>query len=128
MQEIIANVNWLAVIVGAVVAFLAGWLWYSPMLFGKTWAAGNNLELGSAQDMPMAAMATQGVGLLLLSWFVGVTAVESKLFTFILAVVAFSVLNASGGLFTKKPGAVIGIDIGYWIVAAIIMFLAQGIL
>lgn len=128
MQEIIANVNWLAVIIGAVVAFLAGWLWYSPMLFGKTWAAGNNLELGSAQDMPMAAMATQGVGLLLLSWFVGVTAVESKLFTFILAVVAFSVLNASGGLFTKKPGAVIGIDIGYWIVAAIIMFLAQGIL
>ena len=128
MQELCADVNWIAVIVGAVAAFLVGWLWYSPMLFGKTWAAGNDLQLGSAQDMPVGAMVAQGIGLLLLSWFVGVTAVEGKLMTLILAVIAFGALNASGGLFTKKPGAVIGIDIGYWVVAAIVMILAQAIL
>jgi hypothetical protein len=127
MGEITMGVNWLAVIVGAVAAFLAGWLWYSPMLFGKTWAEGHGVELGSAQSMPVGAMVTQLVGLFLLSWFVGVTAVGSNLLTFILAVLAFCVLAASGGMFTKKSGAVIGIDVGYWIVAAIIMFIAQAI-
>lgn len=128
MQELTTNVNWLAVIIGAVAAFVVGWLWYSPLLFGKRWAAGNNLELGSAQDMPFGAMGAQALGLLLLSWFVGVTAVESKLSTFILALIAFCVLATSGGLFTKKPGDIIAIDMGYWIVAALIMFIVQGVL
>lgn len=127
MGEITMGVSWLAVIVGAVVAFLAGWLWYSPILFGKTWAAGHGVELGTAQTMPFGAMATQVIGLFLLSWFVGVTAVDSELLTFILALLAFCVLAASGGMFTKKSGAVIGIDVGYWVVAAVIMFIAQAI-
>ncbi len=35
MAEITENDNWIAVVVGAVVSFLLGWLWYSPKLFGK---------------------------------------------------------------------------------------------
>jgi hypothetical protein len=127
MQEITMGVSWAGVISGAIVAFIAGWLWYSPMLFGKTWADGNNIEMGSAASMPAGAMVSQAIGLFLMSWFVGVTAVESKLVTFILAVIAFGVLNASGGMFAKKPGAVIAIDFGYLIIAAIIMFIAQAI-
>jgi len=127
LAEITANVSWLAVIVGAVAAFIVGWLWYSPILFGKQWAAGNNVELGTASSMPVGAMVLQAIGLLLVSWFVGVTAVESKLMTFILAVIAFGVLNASGGLFAKKPGNVVAIDFGYLIVAAIVMFISQAI-
>lgn len=127
MQEILTDVNWLAVVVGAVAAFLVGWLWYSPMLFGKGWAAGNNVELGSASSMPVGAMVSQAIGLLLISWFVGVTAVESKLLTFILAVIAFGVFAISGALFIKKPMNVILVDFGYLIVAAVVMFAAQAI-
>ena len=32
-----ANINYMAVIVSAAANFLLGWLWYSPMLFGKQW-------------------------------------------------------------------------------------------
>ncbi|WDR01645.1 DUF1761 domain-containing protein [Devosia algicola] len=128
MAEIVTNVNWMAVIVGTIVAFIVGWLWYSPMLFGKTWAAGNGVELGSAASMPIKAMVLQFVGLFLIAWFVGVTAVESRLLTFILAVIAFGVLQASGGLFAKKPQAVVLIDFGYLIAASVVMFLAQAIL
>ena len=31
------EVNWIAVIIAAVSAFVLGGLWYSPALFGKTW-------------------------------------------------------------------------------------------
>ena len=128
MAEITADVNWLAVIVGAVVAFIVGWLWYSPALFGKQWAAGNNVELGSASKMPVAAMVLQAIGLFLVAWFVGVTAVGSMLATFILAVIAFGVLNASGALFVKKPNNVVLIDFAYLIVVAAVMFIAQAVL
>ena len=54
MGEITANVNWLAVIVGAVVAFLLGWLWYSPKLFGTQWAKDVGVELGRPMTCPWA--------------------------------------------------------------------------
>jgi hypothetical protein len=31
------NINVVAVLVAAVVSFLLGWLWYSPVLFANTW-------------------------------------------------------------------------------------------
>jgi len=127
MAEITANVNWLAVLLGAVLAFIVGWLWYGP-LFGRQWAAGNGVEMGTASSMPMGAMAAQAVGLLLVSWFVGVTAVDSRLLTFILAVVAFGVLQGSGAMFLKKPTNVVLIDFGYLIAAAASMFIVQAIL
>ena len=94
MTEITANVNWLAVIVGWVLAFLLGWLWYSPKLFGTKWAEGVGVELGSADKMPAAAWVTQALGLFLLACIVGVTAASNALLTFILIVAAIVVLLA----------------------------------
>jgi len=127
MAEITANVNWLAVIVGWVVAFGLGWLWYSPKLFGEKWAQGVGVELGSADKMPMAALVTQAAGLFLLAWVVGVTAASNALFTFILIVLAFVVLLASGGLFSRKSTYAIRTEVGYVIAAAVAMFLCQAI-
>jgi Protein of unknown function (DUF1761) len=79
MDEITTGVSWLAVLAGAIASFLLGWLWYSPKLFGEKWAAGSGVQMGSAENMPKGAMASQGIGLLLMSWFVGVTANSNAL-------------------------------------------------
>ena len=128
MAEILTGVNWLAVIVGAVLAFLIGWLWFSPKLFGTKWAAGSHVELGSATAMPVGAMVAQIVGLFLMSWFVGVTAASNALLTVILATAAFTVLNYSGGSFSGKSDYAKRVDAGYWIAALVVMVLVQGIL
>ena len=128
MAELTTGVSWLAVIVGAVAAFLVGWLWYSPKLFGPKWAEGVGVKMGTASEMPVAAMVTQIVGLLLMSWFVGVTAVSSALLTVILATVAFTVLAYSGGLFTKKSSYARNVDAGYWLVSLVVMIVCQGLL
>ena len=125
MEEIIANVSWIGVIVGAVAAFILGYFWYSPMLFGKKWAEGVGVELGKASSKPMMALVMQAIGLLLLSWFVGVTAVDSKLLTFILVILAFVVLQASNVVFAQKPLSVARINGGYWIAASVVMFISQ---
>ena len=59
MEEIASNVDWIAVIIGAVLSFLLGWLWYSPMLFGPKWAEGVGVEMGKANEMPVGAMVSQ---------------------------------------------------------------------
>ena len=127
MGELTTGVSWLGVIVGAVVSFLAGWLWYSPKLFGPKWAEGVGVAMGTASEMPVAAMASQMGGLLLMSWFVGVTAASDALLTVILGTVAFAVLAYSGGLFRKNSTYARNTDAGYWIVALVVMIICQGI-
>ena len=126
MGELTTGVSWLGVIVGALVAFLVGWVWYSK-LFGTKWAEGSGVELGSAASMPVGAMIVQVVGLLLMSWFVGVTAVSNALLTVILGTVAFTVLMYSGGIFTNKSAYARNVDAGYWLVSLVIMIVCQGI-
>ncbi len=127
MVELTMGVSWAGVIVGAVAAFILGWLWYSPMLFGKKWAAAHGVEMGSASSMPVMAMAAQIIGLFLVSWFVGVTAVDSKLATAILALLGFAMLNDSGAMFAKVPTAGRLINLGYWIASYVVMIICQGI-
>ena len=128
MRELMNGVSWPAVMVGAVVSFLLGWLWYSPKLFGTKWAQGVGVELASASGMPVGAMVAQVVGLFLMSWFVGVTATTNALLTVILATVAFTVLAYSGGMFGKKSAYARNVDAGYWIIGLVVMIVSQGLL
>lgn len=38
------NINWLAVLVAGISAFVIGGVWYSPALFGKAWMKDSNLS------------------------------------------------------------------------------------
>jgi len=127
MAELFQGVSWAGVFAGAIAAFLLGWLWYSPKLFGPKWAEGVGVQMGSADEMPKAAMICQIVGLFLVSWLVGVTAVSEALLTIILAVVAFSVMGYAGGLFRKNSDYARATDAGYWVASVVVMVIFQGI-
>lgn len=128
MELLTTNISWLAVLAGAVVSFIAGWLWYSPILFGPKWAEGVGVEMGTANDMPVGAMVFQGLGLILMSWFVGVMVAANLTAIAVLGTLAFVALSYSGGLFTKKSSYARFVDAGYWILALIIMIMAQSLL
>ena len=127
MNELTTDVSSTGVIVGAVVSFLVGWLWFSPKLFGTKWAEGVGVELGTAGNMPVGAMVAQFIGLMLMSWFVGVTAASNALLTVILATVAFTVLAYSGGMFAQKSGYARNVEAGYLIISLVIMIVFQGV-
>lgn len=127
MAEIIANVNWLAVVVGAVVAYLLGMLWYSPKLFGTIWATGVGVSFDDASGLPVKAMITQAVGTFLLAWVVGVTAASNALLTIILIVVTIVTLMAAGGMYAKNSGNVIAVNTGFIVAMTVVMIVCQGI-
>ena len=49
------KINYLAVFVSALVAFVVGGLWYSPLLFGKTYMVLRGMDPNSATEMVMPA-------------------------------------------------------------------------
>lgn len=50
------QVNWLAVVVGALVYFALGALWYSPMLFARPWQ--RSIGWDETREPPNAGVAT----------------------------------------------------------------------
>lgn len=128
MAEITEGINWLAVGAGTVVSFLLGWLWYSPKLFGKQWAAGIGVDLGSSSEMPAAAMITQLLATFLMAWIIGVTAKGNMLLTAILVVLTLVAFNVSNGFFAKKKGVAVAIESGFIVAMAVVMIAAQGLL
>ena len=126
LEQLFVNVNWPGVVVGAVLAFLAGWMWYSPLLFGKGWAADMGLELGTASDMPVGAMVVQGFGLLLLSLLADRLAALPSVFA--LAIVAVIVFNFSNFMFSKRGIAADLTDSGYMAVIGLTLGLVHALL
>lgn len=128
MAEITENVNWLAVVVGAVLSFLLGWLWYSPKLFGVKWAEGVGVKTTDGASMPMQPLIVQAIGTFLLSWLVGVTAKNNALLTIILAAAAFMMLVDASGHFTRKSTYARLTEMGFIAAMVVVMIIVQGIL
>ena len=53
MQNAFHNLNWLAIIVAAVSAFVLGGLWYSPLLFAKRWMKETGITEESTKNANM---------------------------------------------------------------------------
>jgi hypothetical protein len=53
MQNAFQNLNWLALVVAAVSAFVLGGLWYSPVMFAKRWMKESGVTEESARNSNM---------------------------------------------------------------------------
>ncbi|MGR3290573.1 MAG: DUF1761 domain-containing protein [Paracoccaceae bacterium] len=127
MESEFANLNWLAVIVGTVVSFLLGMIWFTPKMFGRAWTAGMN-DLKPPASLPIPAIILHLVGTFALALVIGITATQDMLITAILAILAVAILQSASGLFKQNSGKTVSIDAGYTIAMGAIMIIAQGIL
>ena len=128
MGELTANVNWLAVIIGGVVSFMLGWLWYSPKLFGSKWAEGARVTLPEDGDMPVAPLVVQAFATFGLAWLVGIMAAANQLVTMIFITAVMVLMMGAGGLFSQKNGYAIGTEVGFVIAMVVVNIIVQGIL
>lgn len=125
-------VNYLHVLVAAVVVFVLGWLWYSPLLFFKPWMRMRGLDPVAAMagaKMPggklvveflrcffLAYVITRFVALLGVTSFFG--AVHFGLFLWI----GFPVIILTGSvLWENTPVGVAAIHAGDWLVKLLVI-------
>ena len=95
-----------------------GWVW--PEMGGWCWCEFDQISTIGRHD-------SANNWVILMSWFVGVTAVSQALLTVILATLAAIALAFSARGFSGHKMAACLIDAGFTLVALIIMIFAQGI-
>lgn len=92
--ETLGQLNWLAVIVGAVIYFALGALWYSPILLGRQWQ--RSIGWDAEQSPPQMNPATYVI----------------PLAAFLVMSVAVGMLAAATGSASLADGVVLGLVVG----------------
>lgn len=129
MEQLTANVSWLAVIVGLVLSMGLGFVWFDPKRGpGRIWAEGVGVGLEPPENFPAFEMVTNTLGLFLVSWFVGVSYAAGLMPVAFLAVIAFAILMSAGAMFAQASRGAAMVSIGYWFLSFILMVLSQTIL
>jgi hypothetical protein len=126
------HINFLAVIVAAVVAFLIGGLWYSPLLFAKLWVNAHGYSEEQVKEMQKGAGKAYAVTLvcdfliaLAIAALVGYIHLEHcvqglKLGLLVWAGFAMP-LGLTANMFSGKRITVLYIDTAYQLVYLVIM-------
>ena len=129
-----ANINWLAVLVSTISAFVIGAVWYS-VLFGKAWSKANNLtpeqiNAGNKGKIFGISFLFTFIAAVNLGFFLAdpsITAATGALYGFLTGfgwvLPAFAVV----ALFELKSWAWILINGFYWVVSFTIMGLILGL-
>jgi len=96
------HINYLAVVVAAVAYFILGWLWYSPLMFGKVWMELMGIKMPSEAERKkmMAKM-----------WKSMIVAFVASLLT----AMCMAHMVQSGSAFYKVTGLEAGLRAGFWI-------------
>lgn len=126
------NINYLAVFIAAVVYYIGGALWYSPLLFGKTWmglVGLNEEKIKEEQKAMWKSYLTAAGSAILISY--GIARVEAYLnvitiggglhagfWAWICFVVTTTATNYS---FAGRPIKLLLIDSGYHLYGFVIM-------
>jgi hypothetical protein len=127
MEELMMNVNWVAVIVGAVLAYGLGALWYSDKMFGKKWRDGIGIAVDDQTPMAVA-MISQAVGTFFLAWVIGVTATTDSLALAILVALTIATLIKANGLFAQKSKYSIMVESGFILAMVTLMILVHAVI
>jgi len=126
------HVNYLAVLVAAVAAFVLGWLWYSPLLFFKPWMRLRGMDPDAAMagaKMPVGKLVIEFVLCLILACviarLVALLAVGSWLGAVHLGFflwIGFPVVILTGSvLWENIPWKVAAIHAGDWLVKMLVV-------
>ena len=134
--EILANINFLAILVAALSAFVIGWLWYGP-LFGKQWMKLNGfteeqLKEGGGLSMPVIMLVNYvatALAAFAIAMFIGVESDMSfGIFAgFMIALFWVGTSRLNDVLYERKPFGLFLINVGYNLVIYVIMGAILGV-
>ncbi|MHA1549478.1 MAG: DUF1761 domain-containing protein [Alphaproteobacteria bacterium] len=126
-MEDIVSVNWLAIVIAAVVKFAIGAGWYAPPVFGKKWQAVSGVEPDSA-GMPRA-MIVGIIGDLIMAYilarFIGHYATDGLVAGAVVGFMAWlgfvATVMLGGMMYENRKMSLFYINGGYQLVGLVVM-------
>lgn len=127
MEELL-TIEWVPTLVAFVLAFVLGWLWYSPYMFLKPWAKGAGLDLNGPKDGMMKAMVPQALGTLLMSIIAGMAAADGHVGHVAIVAVTAAFFVMASNFYKSKACNPPRIEAGYILTMAILMMVVHTLL
>jgi hypothetical protein len=122
------EMNYLAVLVAAVVNMVIGGIWYSPVLFAKPWMALNNMTPESMKNVKPGPLYAQSFAATLVSYFILALAINSLSIStaldglktgFCIWLGFITTVQFTANVFSPKKIQAYFIDTGYQLVATL---------
>jgi hypothetical protein len=124
----LTELNYLAIIVATIVYFMLGAVWYSPLMFGKSWASMQNIKMDDKSRLPIMLSITfvlniiVSVAMMLLVKITFINELLGGLKLGLLAGVGFSATTIGiTFLYESRPFKIYLIDAGYHIAGIVIV-------
>src|SRR6266849_9325759 len=126
------HVNYIAVLVAAIVVFVLGWLWYSPLLFYKPWMRARGMDPAVAMagaKMPAGKLVIELVRCIVLAYVIARFVALLGISSWMGAVhfggclwIGFPVILLTGSvLWENIPWKVAAIHAGDWLVKMLVI-------
>jgi len=119
--------NYVAILAGAIVVMVLGWVWFNPKVFGKSWAEGAGLTEDDMKEMNPVTIVGGLLMALVISYAMsryathteeGVSQfVHGMLHGFMPAIFYVAPVLVSKGLYEKKSLSWILTGAAYWVLA-----------
>ena len=127
MEALLLQIEWLPVIASTIIAFMLGWLWYSPVLFLKPWLAGipDPPKWQAPMWMPMSAQLGSTLFLaIIVQVLLGFGDIA------LLILVTFTIMGfiKANGMYGGKTKTAISVEVLYILMAVLVMVLTNVIL
>jgi|SRR6267143_4986394 len=126
------HVNYLAVLVAAIIVFVLGWLWYSPLLFYKPWMRARGMDPAAAMagaKMPAGKLVIELVRCFVLAYIIarfvallGIGSWMGAVHFGVMLWIGFPVILLTGSvLWENTPVKVAAIHAGDWLVKLLVI-------
>lgn len=125
MDAILNDVNWVVVLVGAIVSFIVGSIWYSPMLFGNGWRKGLGVAAVPGRSLG-GLLVVEAIACLVFAWLIVLT-LESSMALAVLAAIVVAFVTKSNSLFSGKSLYATAVESAYVLVKAAIVIVTYQI-
>ena len=123
------SINYLAVLITAIVSFIIGAIWYSKVLFAKPWERLSNVKMGEGKNLPLLFIINF-IATFIVAWVFAHTVKYAGATTFIDAILVgfftwlgyFALATLLGTiLWESKPFNLYLINAGYWLINLLVM-------
>lgn len=122
------TLNLVEILVVVVVNFILGFLWFSPMLFGRSWQREVGLsdaEIGDGPGVEFALVAlgsviTAIVMATLFTYLTPLTLTDSLIWGVMLGIGFTGAALMGNSVFERRSKLLLAIDAGYWILTAVV--------
>lgn len=113
MSDVPESLHLYTITGSALLAYIAGWLWYAPHFAGAHSRSAAQMADLPAAKFPLLSMLVHGIALLCLAYLIALIVQRDAYALLFMVLVGFIFVQCASGLFNQKSRRAMAAEVGY---------------